>query len=93
VLCPALTHQGKSSPKTKQPVHRSDLPFHQFQLQPLPRQFQLQPVPRWFQLHPMQFAVPPHFWTGPILTASGEDQPALTAAALPPLTANCNRKS
>ena len=28
VLCPPLTHQGKPSPKTKQPVHRSDLTFH-----------------------------------------------------------------
>jgi hypothetical protein len=85
VLCRASIHNGtaNASPKTKQPVHRSGLPFHQFQRQPVPHQ--LQPVPHQFQVHPMQFAGPPHFWTGPTL---GEEQPALTAAALASLTAN-----
>jgi hypothetical protein len=78
LLCRAPINNGtaNASPKTKQPVHRSDLPVHQFQLQPVPHQF---------QLHPMQFAVPPHLWT---TLTSGEQQPALTAAVLPPLTAN-----
>jgi hypothetical protein len=41
-------------------------------------------VRRWFQLEPMQIAVPLRCYVG--LTT------ALTAAALPPLTANCNHK-
>jgi hypothetical protein len=87
VLCHASTHDGNAWPKTKQPVHRSDLTFHYLQLE-LVRWFQLEPmqiaVRRWFQLEPMQIAVPLPCYVGPTT--------ALTAAALPPLTANCNHK-
>jgi hypothetical protein len=88
-LCCASIHDGTAdaSPKTKQPVHRSGLPCHRFQLQPVRHHLHhrhLRLVP-----HPMQSAVPPHLWTGP---TPGEEQPASTAAALPSLAAKLERR-
>jgi hypothetical protein len=54
-------------------------------------------VPHRFRLHPMQIAVPHWFGPRPMqiavpLPAWAQQRTASAAAALPTLTANCNRK-